>query len=84
MGRKQQKGGYARKTENQPYANSTGRSQRAPKKFGAATALGLGVQRATAERDACEHDRTAGNHTTELAGLVIWISRSEPIYRLEY
>ena len=43
MGRNQQKGGYARKTENQPYANSTGRSQRAPKKIGAVTALGLGA-----------------------------------------
>ena len=39
----QQKGGYARKTGTQPYANSTGRSQRNSKTIGAATALGLGV-----------------------------------------
>ena len=43
MGRNQQKGGYARKTGTQPYANSTGCGQRASKTIDAATALGLGA-----------------------------------------
>ena len=46
MGRnQQQKGGYtyARKTGTQPYANSTGHSQRTLKTIGAVTALGLGA-----------------------------------------
>ena len=56
--------------------------------IGAVTALGLSVQvSTTTERDACEHARTAGTHTNELGGIVLWIARSEPAgwsIRLEY
>ena len=43
MGRTQQKGGYSRETGTQPYANSTGRSQRTSKTIVAATALEVGA-----------------------------------------
>ena len=62
----------------QPYAKSTGRTQRVSKRNGAATALGLGAPPQNALLSGIKGPH-AGTHLTTPARLIIWIDRREPV-----